>query len=250
MEKRLKLSTTKVKRERIARRAILITLLLIFLILVLLYFVIGIIYNNGNFSITLDKNLYFDKGLIIYDDPEYKVYRSELFAPAPDKFDNVSYKWLPEDIDRRNGGSHNGKNYLAYTFFVENIGDSVSDYWNEVVVDDVIRGVDDAIRIRVYRNGEATTYAKLSATGVEEPGTVRFVSDDIVSRSYVADFKPGDIDRYTIVLWIEGSDPECTDNILGGEFKVHMDFNSGHTKIKEKEVKKKWERKIVNAINE
>ena len=42
-------------------------------------------------------------------------------------------------MDQQNGGSHNGKNYLAYTFFVENTGDSVSDYWNEVIIDDVIR---------------------------------------------------------------------------------------------------------------
>lgn len=232
MEKKIKLGTQKVKRERQTRRIIIVILIFIFLLLILLYFVIGVIYNNGNFSITLDKNLYFDKGLIIYDDPEYKVYRSELFAPAPSKFDNISYKWLPEDIDKQNGGSHNGKNYLAYTFFVENIGESTSDYWNEVVIDDVIRNVDSAIRIRIYRNGESVTYAKADENQENEPGTVSFISDETVSRSYVADFKPGDIDRYTIVLWIEGSDPDCTDNILGGEFKVHMDFNSGHTKLK------------------
>lgn len=232
MEKKIRLSTQKVKWEKRTRRIIIVALLLIFLLLILLYFVIGIIYNNGNFSITLDKNLYFDKGLIIYDDPEYKVYRSELLAPSPDKFDNISYKWLPIDIDQLAGGSHNGKNYLAYTFFVENIGESVSDYWNEVIIDDVIKDVDSAIRIRIYRNGEYVTYAKKAANGENEPNTVSFVSDKVVSENYIADFKPGDLDRYTIVLWIEGSDPECTDNILGGEFKVHMNFNSGHTKIK------------------
>ena len=35
-----------------------------------------------------------------------------------------------------------------------------------------------------------------------------------------------DIDKYTIVMWVEGSDLDCTDNILGGEIKVHMEFNS------------------------
>jgi len=232
MEKKIRLSTQKVKWEKRTRRVIIVALLLIFLLLILLYFVIGIIYNNGNFSITLDKNLYFDKGLIIYDDPEYKVYRSELLAPSPNKFDNISSKWLPADIDQQNGGSHNGKNYLAYTFFVENIGESVSDYWNEVIIDDVIKNVDSAIRIRIYRNGEFITYAKKNENGENEPNTTAFVSDKVVSENYIENFKPGDLDRYTIVLWIEGSDPDCTDNILGGEFKVHMNFNSGHTKIK------------------
>ena len=27
-------------------------------------------------------------------------------------------------------------------------------------------------------------------------------------------------------MWVEGTDIDCTDNILGGEIKVHMDFNS------------------------
>lgn len=216
------------KREKKTKRIIKIVLLLILLLLVLLYFVIGIIYNSGNFSITLDKNLYFNRGLIIYDDPEYKVYRSELLAASPDSFDNVSYKWLPENIDELGGGSHNGKNYLAYTFFLENPGDEVADYWSEVVIDDVIRNVDDAIRIRIYRNGEYQTYAKLGANGQPENGTIPFQEDKLAVRSHVENFQPGALDRYTIVLWIEGNDPDCTDNILGGEFKVHMDFNSEH----------------------
>ena len=51
-------------------------------------------------------------------------------------------------------------------------------------------------------------------------------------------FAPGDIDKYTIVMWVEGSDLECTDNILGGEIKVHMEFNSEFTDIREYEDKK------------
>ena len=43
---------------------------------------------------------------------------------------------------------------------------------------------------------------------------------------HVASFGPGQVDKYTIVIWVEGSDLECTDNILGGEFQVHMNFNS------------------------
>ena len=214
--------------EKKLKRIIFVALLFFFLLLLILYYTIGIIYNSGNFSVTLDRNLYFDKGLIIYDDEDYKVYRSELLAPAPETFDNISYKWLPEDIDKRDGGSHNGDNYLAYTFYVENTGTDVSDYWNEVVIEDVIKNVDEAVRIRIYKNGEYVTYAKLGANGQPEPNTVAFQDENTIVLEHTENFKPGDIDKYTIVLWVEGSDPECTDNILGGEFKVHMQFNSTH----------------------
>lgn len=223
------LSTEKLKNEKRIKKILWLVLLLIFFILLIVYFVVGIIYNSGNFSITLDRNLYFDKGLIIYDDPVYKVYRTELYAEAPSQFDNVSYTWLPKDIDELGGGSHNGKNYLAYTFYVENQGEGVSDYWSEVVIDDVIKNIDDAVRVRIYRNGEFTTYAKAKKDGSNEPNTTSFEEENLIVRNHVENFAPGSIDRYTIVLWIEGSDPECTDNILGGEFKVHMDFKSEHT---------------------
>lgn len=226
MESKVKLSTEKLEREKKIKKVFKIILLILILLLLILYFVVGIIYNSGNFSITLDKNLYFDKGLIVYDDSNYKVYRTELYAEVPNTFDNISYKWLPDNLHDYEGGSHNGDNYLAYTFYIENMGEQVSDYWSELVIDDVIKNVDEAVRIRVYRNGEYVTYAKLSSKGTAEPETVPFESDELVVREHVANFEPGDKDKYTIVIWVEGSDPECTDNILGGEFKVHMDFNS------------------------
>ena len=228
MQKKVKLKTEKLKREKLVKRALIITLLIIFLLLLILYVVVGIIYNRGNFSITLDKNLYFDRGLIIYDDPLYKVYRSELLAPAPETFDNISYQWLPDDIADYEGGSHNGDNYLAYTFYVENTGNEVTDYWSKSIIDEVLRHFDEAVRIIFYKNGEAVTYAKLSALGESEPGTVPFADPDenLVAIDHVENFAPGDLHKYTIVIWIEGSDLECTDNILGGEFQVHMNFNS------------------------
>ena len=226
MKKELNLSSKSMQKEKKLKRALRITLIIIFFILLLLYFVVGIIYNNGNFSISLDRNLYFDKGLIIYDDPSYKVYRTELYAEAPKTFDDISYKWLPNDISEHSGGSHNGNNYLAYTFYIENQGEEVADYWSEVVIEDIIKNVDDAVRVRIYKNDEYVTYAKVGSEGVPEPNTVAFQEDNLVVREHTENFKPGDIDKYTIVLWIEGSDPECTDNILGGEFKVSMQFNS------------------------
>ena len=121
-------------------------------------------------------------------------------------------------------GSHNGDNYLAYTFFIENTGSKEVSYISKVVIDDVIKNVDAAIRVRIYKNGEYQTYAKLSSEGEVEPNTVPFVDDEIIMSEDVTNFKPNGIDKYTIVLWIEGEDSDCTDNILGGEFKVRMNF--------------------------
>ena len=48
----------------------------------------------------------------------------------------------------------------------------------------------------------------------------------------VSDFKPGDLDKFTIVVWIEGDDPDCTDALLGGEIKMHMTITEEHIEQK------------------
>lgn len=227
MNSKIILSASKVRRKQKILKISRITLFIIILLLIVLYIVVGIVYNGGNFSITLDRNLYLENNIIIYDNPNYKVFRTELFAETIDFFDNISHKWLPEDLGDYDGhGSHNGDNYIAYTFYVENLGTVVSNYWTEIVIEDVIKKVDDAVRVRVYKNGDETTYAKMSSAGTPEKNTVPFKSNDVIALNQIKDFKPGDVDKYTIIIWIEGGDPECTDNILGGEIKIRMDFNS------------------------
>ena len=46
------------------------------------------------------------------------------------------------------------------------------------------------------------------------------------------DFKPGDTDKFTIVVWLEGDDPDCVNALLGGEIKMHMDIKEEHIEVK------------------
>ena len=42
-------------------------------------------------------------------------------------------------------------------------------------------------------------------------------------------FKSKDKDKYTVVIWLEGNDPDCVDNIIGGTLKLSMDFKIAET---------------------
>lgn len=229
MNNEIIVSASKVKRHRRIAKITTLILLILLLILTVFYMIFSVIYNRGNFTITLDKNLYYDRGIMIYDNPDYKVYRSELLAKAIEPFDNISFRWLPDDLDEHDG-SHNGENYIAYTFYVENTGDEISDYWSNVVIDDVTKSIDDAIRIRIYKNGVSTTYAKYKNPLTDlynlEGKMTAFNDGNYVISEHVERFGPGDLNKYTIVIWLEGNDPQCTNNILGGEIKLHMEFNS------------------------
>lgn len=225
MSERITLSASKIKRKKKIIKISKIALLIFLLILLVVYIVISVVYNSGNFTITLDKNLYLEKNIIIYDDPNYKVFRSELYATSVELLDNISHKWLPEDLNNYEG-SHNGENYVAYSFYIENLGDKASDYWAELIIEDSIKNVDEAVRIRIYKNNEQITYAKMGSNGKPEKNTIPFVNDELVMAENVKNLNPNGKNKYTVVIWIEGSDPECTDNILGGEIKVSMSFNS------------------------
>ena len=217
------------KYARLVRKALFI--LLVFLIL--LYIVLDIIYSEGKFTVILDSNKTLESGLVIYDSLNNSHGKRKLEASPIRFMDNISYKWLPSNVDTESDGSHNGQNYIAYSFYVENQGNEILNYHYEIIVDDVIKNVDEAIRIRIYRNGEATTYAKPnSIDGQPEPNTVAFKkiedAEDSIVLETVSGFKPGDLDRMTIVVWLEGDDPDCVDAILGGELKMHMVITEEH----------------------
>ena len=43
-------------------------------------------------------------------------------------------------------------------------------------------------------------------------------------------FAPGDVDKFTIVVWLVGDDPDCVNALIGGEIKMHMDITEEHIK--------------------
>ncbi len=217
------------KMSKIVRKALFI--LLVFL--VLLYIILDVIYSEGKFTVILDSNESLESGMAIFDSLNNSHGKRKLEA-TPIKFmDNISYKWLPENVETEADGSHNGQNHIAYSFYVENQGDRVINYHYEVIVDDVIKNVDEAIRIRIYRNGESTTYAKRNFLDNQpERDTTPFVdvdnSEGTIILEKVSNFKPDDFDRIPIVVWLEGDDPDCTAALIGGELKMHMVITEEH----------------------
>ena len=217
------------RMAKIVRRALFI--LLIFLIVI--YVILSVIYNEGKFTVILDSNESLESGLAIFDSLNNSHGKRKLEATPIRFMDNISYRWIPENVDTEADGSHNGQNYIAYSFYVENQGDRVLNYHYELYVDDIIKNVDEAIRIRIYRNGEDTTYAKRNFLDNQperdtEPFKEIKNAEGVIISERVADFNPDDLDRYTILVWIEGDDPDCTDALLGGEIKMHMVITEEH----------------------
>lgn len=143
-------------------------------------------------------------------------------------------------------GEENGNGaYFAYTFFVRNGGedakgdDATVDYMTSLKITSVNRAVDDAgarkyaadeaMRVMVFINGKPTVYAKpqLGTKDAKEifAADKNFLSDTTVMEYVRSDFEVDSVDRYTVVIWLEGNDPECVNEIMASEVKLKMEFN-------------------------
>ena len=230
MAKEVILTADKIKKRKKALLRTKIIISLLILIFLLIFAILSIIFNVNRFTISLDSKLQDEKGIILYSDKEEKAHQRKLFADTLNDMDNITYDWIPKDVNSSsNGGSHNGDNYIAYTFYIENEGNVSVNYWYTIKIDDVIKGVDEAVRVIVYLNDEETVYAKKNKdSGEAEKDTEMFYKDDTVVLKSRDDFKVGDIDKFTIVIYLEGEDPDCLNDIIGGEIKMHMEIREEH----------------------
>ena len=200
--------------------------LLSMLLLVAVLFIFAFMQEKmGNFTINLNRLELYRKGISIADNGDFDGATARLTASTVEDATNISIDDLPEDIDDLDG-SHNGKNYMAYTYYVRNAGKEDLGYKASITLDSCAKGAEKAVRVAVWRNGERVVYAAPAADGGEENGCKNFKSDDVVCTYPEKNFLVGNVDKYTIVVWMEGDDPECVDSIIGGSVQFTMHINS------------------------
>ena len=177
----------------------------------------------GNFTINLNRLELFRKGIAIDADPYFSRPTARLTAATVVDATNISIDDIPADVDEIDGG-HNGDNYMAYTYYVRNAGKEDVYYTASITLDACSKGAEEAVRVAVWRNGKRTVYALPSATGEPEKDCENFESSGTVCSFTEENFLVGNVDKYTIVIWMEGDDPECVDKIVGGsvEFSMHI----------------------------
>ncbi len=218
--------TAKETKRYIVIMRVLGLLAIILAAIVAVAYAISYFYDKfGSFTVRINKYDMVRQGLTLSETPDYEIANARLDANTVHDMTNISGKDLPENIDSING-SHNGESYIAYTFYLINSGDDTVTYTGEMTIENVTQDVDEAIRVAVYKNGERTIYGKTKSNGggKESDCDSEFTSSTVVMTTEHADFEPKAKDKYTIVIWLEGNDPDCVDAIIGGTLKLGMDF--------------------------
>ncbi len=242
----LRRSSGEIKRYRTYHRIIPVAIGVIVSFLVILY-VVSLLFNKfGSFTVTVENPQNRGYALSLCEDETFKKPTSRLNTNVMKEISNIDGNTLPANVADGNG-DHSGKNYVAYSFYVKNTGTAICTYSYDLLISRATLNVDAAARVRVYYNPyyyradtdtttlnsvDYTDYAKVqtgtengSETTPDPTKIVNFLNSGLVMTGTITDFAPGDISRYTIVVWLEGNDPDCTDDVIGGELKFDMEIS-------------------------
>ena len=224
----LRRTAKEVKNYRVRIKLLSIILSLLVVFVGVIYVVATLYKQSGSFTVSVNKYEMQKYGLSLSESREMTRPSSSLNAKVSEKMTNIAGETIDANVDMIDG-AHNGRDYIAYTFYVQNAGEIEVSYDYEINMSGITNGLDEAIRLRLYVNGDDTTYAKTKSDGTgAEPGTVEFHSATVVTEGRVESFKPGDKTKFTVVIWIEGNDPDCIDWLIGGKMKIDMDIAIVH----------------------
>lgn len=70
---------------------------------------------------------------------------------------------------------------------------------------------------------------------------IPFLSESLVASGQMPEVAPLETHKYTVVLWVEGDDPHCTDDLIGGHVGLQMDFRLIDEKKDADETSRWWD---------
>ena len=100
----------KIYKRELMKKIIKLALLFLLIVISIIYLVLYVAYQSGRFTVSLDKNLSNQKNVYLSENGDIKERTRHLAAETVDYMDNISIRWLPDEIDTEAEGSHNGDN--------------------------------------------------------------------------------------------------------------------------------------------
>lgn len=217
---------------------------------------------RGHFTINMSDDM-FREGFVLSETADFAKPTTYLFCEPAVDVPCISVQDLPEDLDTYEG-QHNanyfaytffvrneGESTVGYTWQIglnsesQNLSDACwvmvfedgkMAFYAEMGADgkaEALPAVDDNTRgylkaplmqfakyperqYEIIAQKDALTYYRLTP--------IPFESKDVVASGIQTNVEPMEVHRYTVVIWLEGDDPECTNDKIGGHVGMQMDM--------------------------
>lgn len=220
---------TRLKLMRISKIAIVACL--VFLVV----FAGFTIYGNkvGNFVVAVKRD---EVKLALSMREDLSDRSSRLATSGMDNQGAATYTDIPRDIAEGVGVKNDEKfrYYLAFGFYLINESDRAIDYRMSVDVKGATGNVLEVVRLMIIEGDDVQRdiYAKreedaqTAADIADKAGydSIDFESDERLCTRERYDLPAGGKVKYTVVMWLEGYDPLCTDDLIGARLKLQINF--------------------------
>jgi ABC-type antimicrobial peptide transport system permease subunit len=229
----MKLLTTKYQvTKNFLLLGILVTGLLSAIIGVLAFF--G--QNMGTFVISLGDDVY-RTGIILSDNKEFTTSSPRLLVNPVNNAVPVAYDDLEIEKAMATDGDYVDSRkftYIAYTFYLKNEGNTIVDVEFDIEITTMTKNIDSACRVMLIQDDDLehlSIYRKADSNPINYYDHTPYeLSKDFESSSRVCtntfeSFRPGNVKKYTLFIWLEGWDEDCDNSIMGGQLRMNMTFN-------------------------
>lgn len=190
--------------------------------------------NVGNFVMSIDPDLK-DKEIYISKSSEFINPTSLLQADSVRNARDITYTMVDVEEVKKTDGSYNDPyfKYLAYTFYVKNFGNESTDLSYYLQITSAKKNVDKTIRVMVISEVDGVSTERIYMAKDESeaeyediPDCLEFVNEKMIMEDKVYGFFPEQMIKFSVIIWIEGQDPDTTSDILGGQIKIQMKFSA------------------------
>ena len=218
---------------------------------------------RGYFTINLQDEM-FKKGFVLSDTADFSQPVSYLFAEPATDVPCISITSIGADVNDHEGQHNGygyfaysfyirneGEETVDYTWELRIDGESKNisiATWVMVIEDGVMRlyaemTEDGLVQTVPARDDDTRGYLEIPVMALADPNipftetvktvgaavykrvvTLPFVEENIVARGGQTDVKPTDVHKYTVVIWLEGDDPQCTNDLIEGHLGLNFQF--------------------------
>ncbi|MCR5787016.1 MAG: hypothetical protein K6G28_04880 [Acholeplasmatales bacterium] len=190
--------------------------------------------NVGCFTISMSDKA-SNQSIYISTDPTFDTYSPRLICDSLYQAKNIPYPIIKYERARATDGIYvsEDKSYIGYTFYLKNMGDETVSLKEQLSISQETKNVSSCCWLWEFEGDNdniGTIYQKEDKNYKAYPSTYRsdnkeyFKSDTLVFSKNIEQLEPQEVLKVTLILWIEGEDPDCTDQILGGQINFNLEF--------------------------
>ena len=180
---------------------------------------------TGTFVISLDKES--RSGLSVCETSDFLNPTSMLHAQAKKNIHPIEYTSVPIQQITATDGNSDVRNCFGFTYYLKNVGETVVDVGVNIMQEGATVNLDKCSRILVCQDDQIigvfkTTDNYIDANDKTPPDLYKQYYGINVYAYNIYKLYPGDVVKFTVIIWVEGWDIDCTDDKIGGSVQYNM----------------------------